>query len=168
MADFYDQLSPKLADFISEQINLSPKGMDTFRVLDMKTCCYLDLTGSGNETAAHLLDDGRITVMFNSFTRNPQILRLYGRGHMVPRGSAKWTELFRLFDDHPGARQICVIRIENVQTSCGYAVPVGSELGERNTLTRWAEAKGADGIRDYRAEKNMTSIDGLPTGLTED
>jgi len=87
---------------------------------------------------------------------------------MVPKGSAKWTELYRLFDDHSGARQICVIDIESVQTSCGYAVPVGTEFKERETLTRWTEAKGADGVRIYRAEKNTTSIDGLPTGLVDD
>jgi hypothetical protein len=177
MAKFYNQLDSKLADFIAGQkmffvatapksgrINLSPKGMDTFRVLDMNRCCYLDLTGSGNETAAHLLNDGRVTVMFNSFTRNPLILRLYGRGRMVVRSTAEWDELYRLFDGHPGARQICVIDIESVQTSCGYAVPVTESLDERDTLTRWTEAKGED-IDAYRTEKNLVSIDGLPTGL---
>lgn len=149
------------------RINCSPKGMDTFRVLDANTVAYLDYTGSGNETAAHLLADGRITVMFCRFDRTPDIIRLYGNGRVVAVESDEWDELARSWDVGPGARQAIVVDVEAVQSSCGYAVPVMELVEERTTLTRWAEQRGEEGLREYRARKNRTSIDGLPAPATD-
>ncbi|RMF11706.1 MAG: pyridoxamine 5'-phosphate oxidase family protein [Alphaproteobacteria bacterium] len=174
MAEFYDEIPDKLAVFIEQQpiffvataaaggrINLSPKGMDSFRVLGTRQVAYLDLTGSGNETAAHLQHDGRITVMFCSFSRNPLILRLYGHGTTVQAGSERWNRLAPQFPDYPGARQIIVIDVVSVQTSCGYGVPEMKLIRERPTLAKWAEAKGEDGLAEYRRKNNAVSIDGL-------
>jgi hypothetical protein len=144
-------------------VNLSPKGMDTFRVLGPNRVAYLDLTGSGNETAAHLLQNGRITFMFCAFEGKPTILRLYGRGRAVGPGSAEWAELSALFPALPGARQVIIADISRVQTSCGFGVPLLQYAGDRDALVRWAEAKGEDGLRAYQAQKNRESIDGLPT-----
>lgn len=181
MAKFYTALTEELRDFIARQhifftataprngrINLSPKGMDTFRVLGDNRVAYLDLTGSGNETAAHLLDDGRITLMFCSFGEKPLILKLYGHGRAVSPFQQEWPELHRHFVPQPGQRQIVVAEIESLQTSCGYGVPLYDFQGERETLAQWAEKKGETGLRDYRREKNLVSIDGLPTGLDSD
>ncbi len=182
MAKFYEALDDKLSAFISEQklffvasapsegghVNVSPKGGDTFRVLGPNQACYLDLTGSGNETAAHLLQNGRMTVMFCSFTRMAQILRLFGTGHVVSKKDAEWAALTAHFPDYPGIRQIMVLDIEMVQTACGYQVPLMDFVAERETLSKSARSKGPDGLASYRAEKNMTSIDGLPTGLVND
>ena len=181
MGSFYAELSNELIAFIQEQrvfflatapnegrINLSPKGMDTLRCLDNRTVAYMDITGSGNETAAHLKHDGRMTLMWCSFDADPLILRLYGRGRAVRRQDAAWSELRRHFPALPGERQIIVLDVESVQTSCGYAVPRYTYDGERDTLARWAEKKGPVGLLDYWREKNQASIDGLPTGLLED
>lgn len=181
MAKFYPALNDELRAFIARQplfftasaaaagrVNLSPKGMDSLRCLDDQTVAYLDVTGSGNETAAHLLADGRLTLMFCSFDTQPLILRLYGRGRVVRPRDAEWTTLFRHFDPLPGARQIMVLDIEAAQTSCGYGVPRYELIGERDTLRRWAENKGPQGLRDYWREKNQTSIDGLPTRILEE
>lgn len=181
MARFYDALDPKHRDFIAAQklfftasgtadsrINLSPKGMDSFAVLSDTRVAYLDLTGSGNETAAHLLHDGRLTLMWTSFDADPLILRLYGRGRSVRRQDAEWAALRSHFGDLPGERQLIVLDIDSVQTSCGYAVPRFQYLGERDTLARWATKKGAVGLIEYWREKNQRSIDGLATGLLED
>jgi hypothetical protein len=181
MARFYPELDARHRDFIAAQkiffaasgtavsrINLSPKGMDSLRVLSPSRVAYLDLTGSGNETAAHLRHDGRLTLMWCSFDTDPLILRAYGRGHAVRRQDAAWGELRRHFPALPGERQLIVLDIESVQTSCGYAVPMYGYRGERDTLTRWAEKKGPVGLLDYWREKNQASIDGLPTGLLED
>ncbi|MDH5326788.1 MAG: pyridoxamine 5'-phosphate oxidase family protein [Gammaproteobacteria bacterium] len=181
MAKFSDKLDGIHRDFIANQkmfftstapvsgrINLSPKGMDSFRIIDDNTVAYLDVTGSGNETAAHLLENGRITVMFCSFDEKPLILRLYGHGESIPTHHATWKDYVDLFTLLPGTRQIILIHVDSVQTSCGYAVPRYDYTGERDTLERWAEKKGEAGIRDYWKEKNQTSIDGLKTGLIED
>jgi hypothetical protein len=128
---------------------------------------YLDLTGSGNETAAHLKHDGRMTMMWCSFDVDPLILRLYGRGRAVRRQDAEWGALRKQFPDLPGERQIIMLDIDSVQTSCGYAVPMYDSRGERDTLARWAEKKGGVGLLQYWREKNQVSIDGLPTGLLE-
>jgi hypothetical protein len=180
MARFYPALEARHRDFIAAQklfftasgtadsrLNLSPKGMDSLRVIDAKCVAYLDLTGSGNETAAHLKHDGRMTLMWCSFDADPLILRLYGRGRTVRRQDATWGELRHHFPALPGERQIIVLDIDAVQTSCGYAVPMYAYQGERDTLTRWAEKKGTIGLQDYWREKNQVSIDGLPTGLLE-
>jgi hypothetical protein len=176
MAKFYEQLDAKLRDFIAAQkmfftatapeegrINLSPKGMDTFRCLDGgRRVAYLDLTGSGNETAAHLAENGRMTVMFCSFSEQPLILRIYGRGRVVRPGDAEWPALRPHFPRLPGERQIVLLEVESAQTSCGFAVPVYELKEERQRLVEWTLSKGEAGIRDYRREKNRVSIDGLP------
>jgi hypothetical protein len=144
-------------------VNLSPKGMDTFRVLAPDRVAYLDLTGSGNETAAHLRQNGRITFMFCAFDGKPQILRLYGGGRVVKPDDAPWAELAPLFPELPGARQIVVADVTRVQTSCGFGAPLMNFEGERDALVRWAEAKGEGALRAYREQKNRLSIDGLPT-----
>ena len=180
MARFYDRLTPELTQFIERQhvfftasaashgrINLSPKGMDAFRVLADDHVAYLDLTGSGNETSAHLLADGRLTIMFCSFDAKPLILRLYGHGSVVRPRDTAWADLVSHFELMPGARQIITTRVESAQTSCGFAVPVFELKHARPTLTDWADKKGPDGIAAYWAEKNQTSIDGLPTKLLE-
>lgn len=180
MAKFHSQLDETLQSFIYEQklfftatapstgrVNLSPKGMDTFRCLNLKTVAYLDLTGSGNETSAHLLENGRMTIMFCSFSDAPLILRLYGLGRVVRPRDAAWRNLHSWFYPTVGERQIIVLDIESVQTSCGFAVPVYELKQERTRLAEWATKKGEEGIKKYWQEKNQTSIDGLPTHLCE-
>jgi hypothetical protein len=175
MAKFYEALDEKLIAFIEAQpmffiataapegrINLSPKGLDTLRVLSPRRVAYLDLTGSGNETAAHARVDGRATMMFSSFTRNPLILRLYGRVTTGAPRSALWSELAERFAALPGARQIVAMSIESVQTSCGFGVPLMRLESERATLTDYWLAKGEAETEDYRKRENSVSIDGLP------
>ncbi|MEX1259214.1 MAG: pyridoxamine 5'-phosphate oxidase family protein [Gemmatimonadota bacterium] len=142
-------------------VNLSPKGLDTFRVLTPTRVAYLDLTGSGNETAAHLAENGRITIMFCSTTASPRILRLFGRGRVVLPGDAEWAELVSEFPQLSGIRQIIVADVHRVQTSCGFGVPTMEKPRQRDTLLKWADAKGAEGLERYRREKNAVSIDGL-------
>ncbi len=178
MAAFYEKLNDKLTDFVRRQpiyfvataardgrINLSPKGNDTLRVLNEKTVAYLDLTGSGSETSAHLIADGRITMMLCSFEGDPLILRLYGRGEVVRPNDPKWLDLVGNFTQLPGQRQIVVLHIDSVQTSCGFAVPKMDLVEPRNVLVDWADKQGPDGLVEYRARKNVKSIDGLPTGF---
>lgn len=145
-------------------VNLSPKGLDCLRVLSSSRVAYLDLTGSGNETAAHLQENGRITFLFCAFAGAPRILRLYGTGEAVLPGSPEWAGLAGHFPEYPGVRQLIVARISRVQTSCGYAVPLMDYARQRDTLLRWAEAKG-EALPVYRQEKNAVSIDGLPAPL---
>lgn len=180
MAKAFPALEQSHRDFIARQhlffvasaaatgrVNVSPKGLDCLRILSATSVAYLDLTGSGNETAAHLLADGRLTLMFCAFEGAPVILRLYGQGKSHMRGSADYGRLLAsAFEgvEPPGARQIVCLEIERVQTSCGYGVPLFSFDGDRPTLERWAEAKGEDGLEAYRHEKNRVSIDGFPTG----
>ena len=151
-------------------MNVSPKDAAALRVLTPNHVAYLDQTGSGNETAAHLRADGRLTIMFCAFEGAPVILRLYGRGRILALQSPEYCDLLRnTFDneERPGTRQIVALDVDLVQTSCGYGVPLFDYVSERPTLTRWAEAKGEEGLRDYRRLKNAFSIDGLPTGLLE-
>jgi len=175
MADFFDALTQKHIDFIQAQqmffvataprngrINLSPKGLDCFRILSPNQVAYLDFIGSGNETAAHLREDDRITIMFNSFSRNALIMRLYGHGESHAPGSKKFESLMSLYEQAPGIRQIFTIQIDNLQTSCGYAVPVYDLVEERQTLTKWSAKKGEQGLKDYVKKHNRISIDGLP------
>lgn len=152
------------------RINLSPKGLDSLRVLDERTLVYLDLTGSGNETAAHLKADGRLTFMFCAFEGPPLILRLYGRGRILARGGAAYEGLLAQHfggEERLGARQMVRLDVELVLTSCGYAVPSLEFRSERAGLDAWAANKGVDGLIAYRREKNAISIDGLPTGFAE-
>src|ERR1700744_4736086 len=146
-------------------VNLSPKGMDSFRILSPTRVAYMDIVGSGNETSAHILENGRITIMFCAFDGPPNILRLYGYGHTVLPGDEEWDQLAPLFELQLATRQIIVADIHKVQTSCGFGVPYYEYLGERDQAQQWAERKGAEGLEQYKQEKNRVSMDGLPTAL---
>lgn len=178
MGKRYPDLQPDQIAFIGEQhlyfvgtaapgtrVNLSPKGMDSLRILSPSRILWLNLTGSGNETAAHLALDPRITLMWCSFTARPLILRAYGTGRAVHRGDADWAELAAQLPDQPGARQIVEVSIDLVQCSCGFAVPFMDFREERPVLKTWAEGKGPDGLRSYWNDRNRQTIDGLPTGI---
>src|SRR3954471_18143685 len=176
MGSACDDISPDLTAWINAQpmffvatapsdgghVNVSPKGLDTLRVLDARTVAYLDLTGSGVETIAHLRDNGRVTLMWCAFSGNPRIARVYGRGAVHPIGSPGFDGLAPHFADLPGRRSIIEVAVERVSTSCGYAVPLMDLVDERDRLQAWAEKKGDDGIVEYWASKNRESIDGLP------
>lgn len=153
------------------RVNVSPRDVAALRILDPHTAIYLDRTGSGNETAAHLLADGRLTLMFCAFEGAPMILRLYGHGRIIPRPGPEYTTLLATHfnnEEPPGARQIVHLTVELVQTSCGMNVPFYDYVSERDQLTRWAAVKGEAALQDYRRQKNTHSIDGLPTGLVEE
>jgi hypothetical protein len=180
MGQQFDSLLPEHENFIRKQhiffvgsaplsgdghVNLSPKGHDVFRIFSPLKVAYLDLTGSGNETSAHLQENGRVTLMFCAFEGPPVILRLYGTGQVILPESSEWDRLIPHFEYLPGARQIIHIAIHKVQTSCGYAVPNFSYTGDRETLKRWAVQKGDEGLEQYHRDKNRVSIDGLPTPL---
>ncbi|AEJ41562.1 pyridoxamine 5'-phosphate oxidase-related FMN-binding protein [Sulfobacillus acidophilus TPY] len=182
MAQFYPELTPQLESFISRQpvffvataplsadghINLSPKGYDSFRVITPNTVAYLDLTGSGNETSGHVTENGRITLMFCAFEGPPLILRIFGQGSVILPDHPEWVTWISRFPNWPGIRQIITVRISQVQTSCGYGVPLMTYQGPRNTLARWAEQKGPDGIRQYWIDHNLATIDQLPTPLAQ-
>ncbi len=162
---FFNASAPLAGD---GHINLSPRGLDSFRVLGPRRVAYLDLTGSGNETAAHLRENGRVTIMFCAFEGEPRILRLFGRGRVVLPGDDDWTELLGHFNaDLPGIRQIVDIEVERIQSSCGYGVPLMAFQGERERLLEWAEKKGEEGIADYQRRNNAVSIDGLPSRFAD-
>lgn len=178
MAKFYNKLDDQLSSFIKNQkiffvstapiegrINLSPKGHDSFYILNDNEVCFLNLVGSGNETEGHLKEDPRITIMFCSFEKSPNILKIYGKGRSITPRNPEWETLYAKMKPESGARQIISIEIESVQTSCGYSVPFFEYQGERETLRKWADKQGAEGIDDYMKEKNITTIDGKPTGL---
>ncbi|HYK84085.1 MAG TPA: pyridoxamine 5'-phosphate oxidase family protein [Ktedonobacteraceae bacterium] len=182
MAKQYDQITPTLQSFIKAQplffvataplsehghVNLSPKGYDTFCILSSHQVAYLDLTGSGNETSAHLAENGRITFMFCAFHGAPQILRLYGKGMTILPGAEGWDELAAHFPSYPGIRQIILASIHLVQTSCGYGVPLMELQKDRETMARWATSKGEEGLEEYRGANNRKSLDGLPTPLAQ-
>jgi len=153
------------------RVNVSPRGTDALRVLSDNAVAYLDCTGSGNETAAHVRASGRLTLMLCAFEGPPTILRLYGQGRILRRGGADYAGLLDAeFGgvEPPGARQIVALDVDLVQTSCGYGVPLFDYAGERPSLARWAETKGEAGLEAYRRQKNAYSIDGLPTGLLDD
>ncbi len=146
-------------------VNLSPKGLDSFVVLSPTRVAYMDMIGSGNETSAHILENGRITFMFCAFEGPPNILRLYGKGHTVLPKDAAWQELSSRFSIQLGTRQIIVADIHKVQTSCGFSVPLYEYAGERDHADKWVANKGADGLEQYKIDKNRISMDGLPTAL---
>jgi len=184
MAKQFERIEPAHAAFIAQQhifftasaaatgrVNVSPRGTDAFRVLDANTVAYLDETGSGNETAAHLRASGRLTIMFCGFQTVPMILRLYGTGRSLPRGTPEYGALLESAygnQETPGARQIIRLDIHMVQTSCGYGVPLFDYKEDRPTLRRWAANKGEDGVAAYRREKNTRSLDGFETGFEAD
>lgn len=178
MGKRYANLQPDQIAFIAEQhlyfvataapgarVNLSPKGMDSLRILSPERILWLNLTGSGNETAAHLARDPRITLMWCSFTARPLILRAYGTARAVHRGDGDWAGLAAELPDQPGARQIVDVAIDLVQSSCGFAVPFLEFRADRPVLRSWAEEKGPEGLRTYWDERNRQTIDGLPTGI---
>lgn len=179
MAKTYPEIDARLAEWMAaqplffvgtapregEHINVSPRGLDTFRVLGPREVAFLDLTGSGNESAAHLAENGRITLMFCAFQDEPRILRLYGRGELVQPGAPDWDALLARFPRLPGTRQIVRVAVHRVQTSCGFGVPLMAYQGQRELLPQWAERKGGRGVREYWAQKNARSIDGLPAPL---
>ena len=183
MGKQFAAMEPGHREFISRQrifftasaasrgkVNVSPKDGASLRILGASRVVYLDQTGSGNETAAHLLADGRLTLMFCAFEGAPLILRLYGRGHVLARGSSDYGALLdTAFDgvESSGARQMVVLDVDMVQTSCGFGVPLFHYAGERPTLRRWAEAKGEAGLEEYRRLKNAVSLDGFATGIAD-
>ncbi len=177
MSKLFETIDSGLARFVEAQkmffvasapldpnghINLSPKGLDTFRILGPKTVAYLDFTGSGVETIAHLRENGRVVVMFCAFDGPPKILRLHGRGKAIEPGDPSFGEMRSRFPDYPGVRAVIVVEVERIADSCGYAVPVYRYEGERDQLVRWAENKGPEGVTDYQSKNNLRSIDGLP------
>lgn len=181
MSEQFEKLDEKHITFIGKQymffvgtapregsINVSPKGADSFRVLNERKIVWLNLTGSGNETAAHIFENNRMTVMFCSFDKQPLILRLYGQAKALHRRDGQWTDYAKLFPESTGTRQFFEMDIELVQTSCGFAVPLAENFSERLTLSNWAEKKGLEGIEEYWAEKNTKSIDNLSTGIFND
>jgi hypothetical protein len=180
MARFYDSISPQIQEFIEHQhlffvgsaplsasghVNLSPKGLDSFRVLSPNRVAYMDIISSGNETSAHTLENGRITFMFCAFDGSPNILRLFGKGRTVLAGDPEWVELSSHFKLLSSTRQIIVAEINRVQTSCGYGVPLYEYKGEREQHYKWAAQLGPEGLTAYRNENNLVSVDGLPTPL---
>ncbi len=180
MAKQYDAISEQLLAFIAAQkmffvgtatadshVNVSPKGMDSFRTLSDKRVIWLNLTGSGNETSAHIQQAPRMTIMFCAYEGPPLILRLYGTARVVHQNDEDWPELFAHFKPLPGARQIFDLAVEMVQTSCGMGVPYLSYTGDRPLLADWASKKGEDGIQQYWKDKNQSSIDNIPTFIIE-
>ena len=178
MATHFDAISQRHRTFIERQpmffvataardgrVNVSPKGLDSFRVLGPNRVAWLNGTGSGNETAAHLLITNRITLMFCSFEREPLILRLFGFARTVRPGDDDWDEMVGLFPPLPGSRQVYDVDVDLVLTSCGYGVPLMQAPAQRELMPTWAAKKGPDGLAAYQAEKNRVSLDGLPTGL---
>lgn len=180
MGKLHDSIKPAHTEFIEQQhiffvstaplsadgrINLSPKGLDCFRVLSEKKVAYMDLISSGNETSAHTLENGRITIMFCSFENSPNILRLYGKGFTVLPDTEDWKTYSHHFKIYPSTRQIIVANIDLVQTSCGFGVPLFNYAGERDIHFDWAEKKGEEGLLDYIEKNNLKSLDGLPTSL---
>ncbi len=176
MAKFYKELSSRVKRFIAEQkmffvataptkgrINLSPKGMDTFRILSDTKVAWLSVTGSGNETSAHILENNRITIMFCAFEGAPNILRLYGTATEIQEEDTGWNSYIELFPKLPGTRQIFIVDLDTIQTSCGMSLPFYEYQGERTELNEWAEGIGKEGIAAYWEEKNQVSIDGLKT-----
>ncbi|WP_299946354.1 pyridoxamine 5'-phosphate oxidase family protein [uncultured Microbulbifer sp.] len=180
MAEKFKALTEKHIGFIGNQhiffvgtaasegfVNVSPKGMDSFRVVNNSKVAWLNLTGSGNETAAHILENNRMTIMFCSFDKQPLILRLYGHVKIIHPRDKDWPSQVKLFPEYTGARQIFELNLELVQTSCGYAVPFYELVGERPTLRKWADNRGRKGVEEYWQEKNTKSLDGKDTGIIE-
>jgi len=180
MGKFYKAISEAHTTFIEQQhiyfvataplsaegrINLSPKGLDSFKVLSESHVAYADLISSGNETSAHTLENGRISFMFCSFDKTPNILKLYGKGFTVLRNSKEWDLYAPHFTIHPSTRQIIVANIDLVQTSCGFGVPLFDFVADRDIHFDWANKKGETGLQDYIKENNLISLDGLPTSL---
>jgi Pyridoxamine 5'-phosphate oxidase len=182
MSKTYENIDSELAAWITRQpiffvataplsaeghINTSPKGGSAFRVLGPKEVVYQDFTGSGAETAAHLRENGRIVIMFCAFDGSPRIVRLHGRGKVIQAGDPLFPDLAAQFPAHPGTRAFVQVTVTRVSSSCGHGVPLMDFRSGRDLLEKWAAAKGADGLKEYRAVKNRNSIDGLAAGFGE-
>lgn len=180
MGKRYETLSDQFIEFISAQkiffvgtatsdsrVNVSPKGMDSFRILNNNRAIWLNVTGSGNETSAHVQIDPRMTIMFCAFEGPPLILRLYGTARVVHINDDEWNELYSHFKPLPGARQIFDLQIELVQASCGMATPYYDYVGDRELLSDWAIGKGEEGLKQYWKEKNQLSIDDIETHIVK-
>jgi pyridoxamine 5'-phosphate oxidase-like protein len=173
----YDEITAELAGWIKQQhvffvatapssatglVNCSPKGMDTFRILGPRDVAYLDLTGSGIETIAHLRDNRRIVFMFCAFNGPPKVVRLHGFGRVIEPGSPQYDEVAAQFPAYPGARAIVRAELIRIGDSCGYSLPRFEYVDDRDTLVRWAQAKGGPGLDQYRRQKNRHSLECLP------
>lgn len=180
MGQRFPQLSDKHIQFIAKQriffvgtatadsrVNISPKGMDSLKVLSNNRVVWLNVTGSGNETSAHVQQVPRMTIMFCAFDGQPLILRLYGTAKVIHKSDPEWGKLISLFNPLLGARQIFDVTLDLVQTSCGMSVPYYSYKGDRELLSNWAAKKGEEGIKRYWEDKNQSSIDGIPTNIVE-
>ena len=178
MSKRYSEISDKLKQFIEEQkiyfvgtaaadgrVNISPKGMNSLRVLDRNRVAWLNVTGSGNETSAHVQENKRMTIMFISVKGEPLILRLYGEARVIHKNDSEWNDMFSLFTPIPGARQIFDLSVDLVQTSCGMSVPLFDYVAEREQLNEWAVNKGEDGLKEYWKDNNQVSLDGKPTHI---
>lgn len=175
-----DRIEPEIKTFIENQklffvgtamtsgiVNISPKGMDSLRVLGPNRVIWLNVTGSGNETATHIQESNRMTIMFCAFEGKPLILRLYGTAKAYHPRDKEWTEYINMFPKYTGARQIFDLEVSIVQTSCGMSVPFMDYQNEREELNIWADKQGEDGIHKYWNNKNTVSFDGHPTGIFE-
>jgi len=178
MAQRSSEISEKLIQFIQDQklffvgtatadsrVNISPKGMESLRVMAKNRVVWLNVTGSGNETSAHVQENPRMTIMFAAFEGTPMILRLYGNARVIHKNDSEWDALYPLFEPLPGARQIFDLNVDLVQTSCGTAVPLMDYVDDRQLLKNWAHKKGEQGIQQYWQEKNQHSLDGRPTNI---
>jgi len=176
-----DHITVELKEFIEQQkiffvgtaankgrVNVSPKGLDTLRIINKNKVVWLNLTGSGNETAAHLLQNSRMTIMFCAFEGKPLILRLYGQAAIYHPRDREFQEYIGLFEENVGSRQIVEMKVDLVQTSCGYAVPVMEFKEERSVLDQWAKKQGKNRIEKYWTEKNIRSIDGFQTNILDE
>lgn len=177
MAKIFDSIDRNLKSWIEEQpmwfvataplgadghVNMSPRGHDSFSVLGAHRVGWVDYTGSGVETIAHIRENGRVCLMFNSFGSRPRIVRLHGRGSVFLPGEATFEEVAALHPEHPSTRAVITVDVTRISDSCGWGVPVMEMTGERDLLRLRAEKKGTDGMAEYRAERNARSIDGLP------
>lgn len=177
MGKVYETITPHLKTFIGKQkmffvstaplsadgsVNISPKGLDSLRVLDDTTVAYIDLTGSGAETIAHLKENQRITFLFCAFDGPPKLVRLYGKGEVFERDTPEFDELKTLFPEYLSARSIIKVKLNRVADACGYTVPLYEFKEDRDTMIKWVDNKGEKALVEYRALKNKKSIDGLP------
>ena len=180
MGKKFTELSNKHIEFIINQkiyfvgtaldkgnINISPKGGDTLRVINPNTIAWLNLTGSGNETAAHVLRNPRMTIMFCAFEDSPLILRTYGNASVLHQKDVEWSKYIELFPKSVASRQIFILDIKLVQSSCGMGVPNFNYVGDREDLAKWSERKGKEGVEEYWVAKNQQSIDGFDTEIVE-
>ncbi|MEM7584328.1 MAG: pyridoxamine 5'-phosphate oxidase family protein [Acidobacteriota bacterium] len=177
MGKVFESIDGKLKDFIEKQqlffvataplagdglVNLSPKGLDSFRILGPRTVAYLDLVGSGVETIAHLRENGRIVILFCAFEGPPKIVRLNGQGEAIEPGHPEFEQLVAQFPSYPGTRSVIRVECSRISDSCGFGVPLMPFQSHRKQLPAYAERKGPEGIEAYKKLKNATSLDGLP------